>query len=193
MFPHFRALKRFTNTPQAIEALVTQYLLPNTQSGNHPDTHEPPYMVKEITVPNIFICGHSSRDARCGTIGPLLLREFKKQDAGHPHKFRGAQRPSFITQYREPKLSHIKIKSPMPALISHVGGHAFAGNVIVYIPPHWQLPNGTTSPLAGKGIWYGRVEPKHVQGLYKETVVEGRVIKELFRGGVAQGGGMLSL
>lgn len=175
---------------------MTQFLLPDTQSWNHPDTHEP-YTVQKITAPSILICGHSSRDARCGTIGPLLRREFQRQDARHPYNFRGTQRPSFITQASQPAarstFTHIKIKSPKRSLISHVGGHAFAGNVILYIPPYWPLPNGETSPLAGKGIWYGRVEPKHVEGIYKETVVEGRVIKELFRGGVAQGGEILSL
>ena len=64
-------------------------------------------------------------------------------------------------------------------LISHVGGHRFAGNVIVYIPP-----SVTTNRLAGKGIWYGRVKPGHVEGIVEETIVKGRVIGELFRGGI---------
>ncbi|KLJ06659.1 hypothetical protein EMPG_17845 [Blastomyces silverae] len=35
--------------------------------------------------------------------------------------------------------------------------------------------------LAGKGIWYGRVEPRHVEGIVEETVLGGRVISEHFR------------
>jgi (2Fe-2S) ferredoxin len=31
-------------------------------------------------------------------------------------------------------------------------------------------------------IWYGRVEPKHVEGIVKETIGGGRVIQELLRG-----------
>lgn len=38
------------------------------------------------------------------------------------------------------------------------------------------------SPLAGKGIWYGRVEPERVGEVVRETVLGGRVIGELFRG-----------
>lgn len=71
-------------------------------------------------------------------------------------------------------------------MISHVGGHAFAGNVIVYVPPNYTLleKDGVASPLAGMGIWYGRVEPKHVLGILDETVREGNIIGELWRGGM---------
>ena len=64
-------------------------------------------------------------------------------------------------------------------LISHVGGHKFAGNVIIYIPPSM-----IANRLAGKGIWYGRVGPSHVEGIIVETIVKGRVVGELFRGGI---------
>lgn len=66
-------------------------------------------------------------------------------------------------------------------LISHIGGHKWAGNVIIYIPPSFK-----DNALAGKGIWYGRVEPGHVEGIVMKTVLEGKVVKELFRGGIDQ-------
>ena len=71
------------------------------------------------------------------------------------------------------------------ALVSHIGGHKFAGNVIVYVPPGWAAGGGE---LAGRGIWYGRVEPRHVEGIVKETVLGGRVIRELWRGATGLGG-----
>jgi len=70
------------------------------------------------------------------------------------------------------------------ALISHIGGHKFAGNVIVYVPPGQRLEDGSAHPLAGYGIWYGRVEPRHVEGLVRETVLRGRVVEDMFRGGI---------
>ena len=80
-------------------------------------------------------------------------------------------------------------------LISHIGGHKFAGNVIIYQPARWRLgrhePSSTS--LAGTGIWYGRVEPKHVQGVIHETLLGGRVIADLFRGGIDQVGEILML
>lgn len=81
-------------------------------------------------------------------------------------------------------------------LISHVGGHKYAGNVIVYIPPEMTVGSGSESalhPLAGKGIWYGRVEPKHVQGIVDETVLGGRVVTDHFRGGIDREGNILRL
>ena len=70
-------------------------------------------------------------------------------------------------------------------LVSHVGGHKWAGNVIIYVPPRREEEAGSSkrlSPLAGRGVWYGRVEPKHVEGIVKETLIKGNVIKELCRG-----------
>jgi (2Fe-2S) ferredoxin len=84
-------------------------------------------------------------------------------------------------------------------LISHVGGHKYAGNVIVYIPPKMTVRSSgsgsgsTLHPLAGKGIWYGRVEPKHVQGIVDETVLGGRVVTDHFRGGIDRRGNILRL
>lgn len=72
-------------------------------------------------------------------------------------------------------------------LTSHIGGHKYAGNVILYIPPSW-----TDNALAGMGIWYGRVEPGSVEGIVDETAKRGRVIEELFRGGITKEGGSLA-
>jgi (2Fe-2S) ferredoxin len=82
-------------------------------------------------------------------------------------------------------------KGARVGLISHIGGHKFAGNVILYFPPTMKRKDGKGHELAGCGIWYGRVEPKHVEGILKETVAGGRVIKELFRGGIKQGSEIL--
>ncbi len=81
-------------------------------------------------------------------------------------------------------------------LISHVGGHKYAGNVIVYIPPGMTVQTSGEAalhPLAGKGIWYGRVEPKHVRGIVEETVLGGRVVADHFRGGIDRNGDILRL
>lgn len=72
--------------------------------------------------------------------------------------------------------------------ISHIGGHKWAGNVIIYVPPSF-----AKNPLAGKGIWYGRVGPEHVEGIVEKTVLDGKVIKELFRGGIDRSGEIIRL
>lgn len=120
---------------------------------------------------------------RCGIMQPVLHAEFE----------RVLQRKGFSTTGDKDKdtvdaPSHANI-----AAISHIGGHKYAGNVIIYIPPQLRASysSGDTpaiSPLAGKGIWYGRVEPKHVEGIVEETIFKGNVVEEHFRGGIGMNG-----
>ncbi len=122
---------------------------------------------------SILICGHNSRDTRCGILGPLLESEFKQR------VFNPAS-PSYALN---PKSDEESRPHASVALISHIGGHAFAGNVVIYFPKKWR-PMGPSQPstLAGKGVWYGRVEPRHVWGIVEETLKGGRIIEELLRG-----------
>ncbi|OCT45660.1 sucrase/ferredoxin-like family protein Fmi1 [Cladophialophora carrionii] len=98
-------------------------------------------------------------------------------------------------------------------MISHIGGHKWAGNVIIYMPPGFSAdvttsePAGANSPdvsqrasgvrplhpLAGMSIWYGRVEPRHVERIVEQTIFNGKVIRELFRGGLSQRGQLVRL
>lgn len=119
--------------------------------------HLPP--AEPITKPSILICGHGGRDQRCGILGPILQTAFQS------------------TLEREGISADV-------GLISHIGGHKYAGNVIIYVPPSF-----SDNALRGSGIWYGRVGPEQVEGLVKETFTEGRVVVELLRGGVTQDGG----
>ncbi|EFX03927.1 sucrose cleavage family protein [Grosmannia clavigera kw1407] len=78
-----------------------------------------------------------------------------------------------------------KSRTARVGLISHIGGHKFAGNVIIYLPPSLRALDGfTPHPLAGYGVWYGRVEPKHVEGLVLETILRGNVVTDHFRGAI---------
>lgn len=66
------------------------------------------------------------------------------------------------------------------ALTSCVSGHVFAGNVVMSCQKGGS-PFGIDS-LGRKGMWYGRVEPKHVEGIISSTLLGRRVIEELLRG-----------
>lgn len=172
-----------------------------------------PISVADITTPTVLICSHGQRDSRCGVLGPLLHREFAAYIDGEIPERAVAQVGPFAasawtsqptsTTDRDPAAP-----SPIPinvGTISHVGGHKWAGNVIVYVPPNAEAsasthagpgqsqPQPQPHPLAGKGIWYGRVEPRHVQGIVEETVLRGRVIRELFRGGIDGDGKVIRL
>lgn len=141
-----------------------------------------------ITEPTILICGHASRDARCGILGPLLQAEFHAQlaragvrVANDTGGMTAATEGTGCSRETEISSSGAAWKAARVGLVSHIGGHKWAGNVIVYFPAI--VPqNSSLAKLASKGVWYGRVEPCHVEGIVRETVLRGRVIEELCRG-----------
>ena len=152
------------------------------------------YGVQDVKDIMVLVCGHGGRDMRCGLLGPVLQAEFEtalprsgiqvltgpvaiKETAGDGEAQQALETPA-----------DLRAGSPMSTarvgLISHIGGHKFAGNVIIYIPPTMKTASGEAHPLAGCGIWYGRIEPRHVEGIVNETILKGRVIADHFRGGI---------
>ncbi|ANB11929.1 Apd1p [Sugiyamaella lignohabitans] len=109
--------------------------------------------------PLILICGHASRDVRCGVIAPLLVEEFTKVLTEKGLYFDAETNPTGIRV----------------SVSSHVGGHAFAGNVIYH-------PSDSSSAALPASVWYGKVFPHHVQGIVEETILNGRVVQPLLRG-----------
>lgn len=150
--------------------------------------------VRDVNDVMVLICGHGGRDARCGIYGPVLRAEFERllPEAGvrvlkgaEPAEWSGEESEAEQASKEEDEHgSEMGQPTARVGLVSHIGGHIFAGNVIVYIPPSAKLRNGSAHPLAGKGIWMGRVEPKHVQGIIEKTILEGSVIADMFRGGI---------
>lgn len=142
----------------------------------------------------VLVCGHAGRDARCGVMGPVIQEEF--ENALPREGIEVLQGPVPISQQNDKNTGLLNgLKSPKltarTGLISHIGGHQFAGNIIIYIPKKARTATGETHPLAGYGIWYGRVEPKHVEGIVNRTILRGEVIEDLFRGGITQDGDIL--
>ncbi|CAK7216266.1 Altered inheritance of mitochondria protein 32 [Sporothrix bragantina] len=182
----------------AVEALAQGFLLPERLHSAHdgllspihrdrltrrPAVRNLLYGVRE-SIPDVLvlICGHGGRDARCGIMGPVLQAAFERELARVG--FQVEQGPVEIDG--EDSVASAKTSARV-GLISHIGGHKFAGNVIVYLPPSLRTPDGVAAhPLAGYGVWYGRVEPQHVEGLVQETVLQGRVVEDHFRGAINQ-------
>ena len=132
------------------------------------------YLISDV--PTILICSHNTRDRRCGILGPLLNEAFEKYGTSRLHRNLNYLRENKAWDI-DPAYRGIRVTS-----ISHIGGHIWAGNVIVYIPSMYHMADGRKSPLAGRCVWYGRVEPKHVEGIVEETIKKGRIIEELLRG-----------
>lgn len=102
---------------------------------------------------HIYICTHNTRDRRCGVLGQLVVTRMREYLASSPS--RGLQVEVFGC--------------------SHVGGHKFAGNMVIY-RPEWR-----------QGIWYGRICPKDIEIVFKETVYKGRILGSHWRGGLPDG------
>jgi (2Fe-2S) ferredoxin len=92
---------------------------------------------------HVFVCTHGARDERCGLAGPPLIEGF-----------RAALEARGLAQ-------EVAVRAT-----SHVGGHRYAGNVLIY-------PGGD---------WYGYVTPAHVEVLVDQHILAGEIVRELWRG-----------
>ncbi|EGP84064.1 uncharacterized protein MYCGRDRAFT_48604 [Zymoseptoria tritici IPO323] len=196
LLPSFKYIPIIPTDPKGVEDFIRAYLLPLKLHPSYEklSLEQKVHLLRQSELQNSFlgvrpvddilvlICGHGGRDQRCGKMAPILRAEFEeKLRSQNVSVLDGTPGPERSNAPEDPPAARI-------ASISHIGGHKFAGNVIVYIPPSF-----TRNPLAGKGIWYGRVGPEHVEGIVSETILGGRVIKENFRGGVDQDGNVLRL
>jgi hypothetical protein len=129
------------------------------------------------------MCSQKTRDARCGQSAPLLRREFERilRPMGLYRDLHD-ERPGGVGIY----------------FISHVGGHKFSANVMVYRhssalkSPH---ENGTAPAEdeagrevlldanteeegeAAQCIWLARVRPEDCENIVRYTVLQGKVVK----------------
>ncbi|KAL4653347.1 hypothetical protein ACB092_01G296500 [Castanea dentata] len=107
--------------------------------------------VQEVfTGSHVFVCAHGSRDRRCGVCGPVLIEKLKEEIQS-----RGLKNQVFVNA------------------CSHIGGHKYAGNVIIYSP----APDGKIT-----GHWYGYVTPDDVPALLVQHIEKGEIITHLWRG-----------
>jgi len=95
---------------------------------------------------HVFVCVHAARDERCGRCGPPL-------------------RAALLDAVAEAGLGDVAVRAT-----SHVGGHKYAGNVLVY----------------PEGVWYGYVGPADARRIVREHLVEGRILQDLHRGSMLQ-------
>ncbi|TKY63202.1 Altered inheritance of mitochondria protein 32 [Spatholobus suberectus] len=99
---------------------------------------------------HVYVCAHGSRDVRCGVCGPVLIKKLNEEI-----ELRGLKDQISVTA------------------CSHIGGHKYAGNVIIYSP-------GADGKIMGH--WYGYVTPNDVPELLDQHIAKGDVIQRLLRG-----------
>ncbi|KAJ7634660.1 Sucrase/ferredoxin-like-domain-containing protein [Roridomyces roridus] len=133
----------------------------------------------------ITFCSHKRRDNRCAIAAPKLEQAFTTS-----LHHRGWTVDTQLEHIDDPSLEEFAVsvaekearvtetlktaQTAKKALIlynSHMGGHRFSGNCIIY------LPNGAS-------VWYGRVSPHEVDAVVVNTLESGLILPELLRGGV---------
>lgn len=115
----------------------------------------------------VLLCSHQRRDARCGLTAPIIKRELERhlRPLGL-YRDANDERPGGVGIY----------------FVSHVGGHKFAANVLVYRKTAQQM------------IWLARVRPEHCEGIVRYTLLEGKVVHPdtQLRGGFDRSKGLTS-
>ncbi|KAF3893732.1 Sucrase/ferredoxin domain-containing protein [Trichophyton interdigitale] len=145
----------------------------------------------------ILLCSQRTRDARCGQSAPLLRREFERhlRPLGLYRDLHD-ERPGGVGIY----------------FISHVGGHKYSANVMVYRRRDFEWykkeaqkkgqeddddrGDGINGGSEGavQGIWLARIRPEDCEGIIKYTVLKGKVVKPdtQLRGGFDRERGLIS-
>ncbi|KFK27166.1 hypothetical protein AALP_AA8G344000 [Arabis alpina] len=98
----------------------------------------------------VFVCCHGSRDRRCGVCGPSLVSRFREEIELHCPR------------------SEVSV-SPC----SHIGGHKYSGDVIIY---------GLNTNQRVTGHWYGCVTLEDVPLLLEQHINKGEIVDRLWRG-----------
>ncbi|KAI8533613.1 hypothetical protein RHMOL_Rhmol10G0023200 [Rhododendron molle] len=99
---------------------------------------------------HVFVCAHANRDKRCGVCGPVLIEKFQEEI-----ETRGLKDQVFVSA------------------CSHIGGHKYAGNIIIFSPD-------AEGKIAGH--WYGYVTPDDVPEMLDQHIGKGEIIDRLWRG-----------
>ncbi|KAF9892967.1 hypothetical protein FE257_000559 [Aspergillus nanangensis] len=115
----------------------------------------------------VLLCSHRRRDARCGITAPLIKKELERH-----------LRP--LGLYRD--TSDDRPGGAGIFFVSHVGGHKFSANVLVYRRKEQQM------------IWLARVKPEHCEGVVRYTLLQGKVVhpESQLRGGFDRQRGLTS-
>ncbi|KAK2466522.1 hypothetical protein APHAL10511_002164 [Amanita phalloides] len=132
----------------------------------------------------ILLCSHRKRDKRCGIAAPKLEQAFVHYLGLHGWHVDTDIDPAIChdtaledvgqdleRQQNDTLRESLKSERALILFTSHIGGHKFAGNCIIYTPQ-------------GSCIWYGRVTPHEVESIVTSTIIGGVVLPSLLRGGL---------
>jgi len=182
VFPQMRRVRLgadFAASPASARAFVETVVVRGedramTADESESDAKTPggPFASSPLRGAHVFVCTHGSRDARCGIIGPDLVEAFR----------------AAVEADEDPTLaSRVAIRG-----CSHVGGHKYAGNVLVFVPrgglrAEETEPEPEPEPSSGGGAlaaghWLGYVTPEDIPEIVARVVRRGEPVPRLWRG-----------
>jgi Sucrase/ferredoxin-like len=210
LLPAFTIIENVT--PDSVPELITTYI-DNAPTTTTPLNSDPIRRSLPAPLPTasqltsrpsphralILLCSQKTRDARCGQSAPLLRKELERhlRPLG---LFRDLddERPGGVGIY----------------FISHVGGHKYSANMMVYrrpdafgldslqrakldgevCPMPSTVPHEDPDKGAAQCIWLARIRPEDCEGIVKFTVLQGKVVKpeRQLRGGFDRQRGVFS-
>ncbi|KAI9726362.1 MAG: hypothetical protein M1828_001636 [Chrysothrix sp. TS-e1954] len=184
-------------TPSSVPTLLSTIV--SKALTNTTPLHAQPILPLAPTLPTrpcphrylILLCSQKTRDARCGQSAPLLRKEFERhlRPLGLQRDLHD-ERPGGVGIY----------------FISHVGGHKFSANVMVYrraeaagvirddSMEQQNEETGVADLGAAQCIWLARVRPEDCENIVRYTVLQGKVVKpdRQLRGGFDRAKGLVS-
>lgn len=180
------------------DELVSKHISPRVLSGLPPpspkQTELQSFLLPYYAV--ILICSHKRRDKRCHVTADPLIHALTTSIEHLGHSWHvdthGNSEDLLESQAITASDTEETLSSRLKALhaakdddskdkhvgifkVSHVGGHRYAGQVMIW------FPNGVN-------VWYGRVRQEDCEPIIKETLLKGKVITELLRGGLGIAG-----
>ncbi|EJU06196.1 hypothetical protein DACRYDRAFT_19467 [Dacryopinax primogenitus] len=189
IFPDYKMV-RVEEGREGAETLWENALNPDLRLAGKGSEHESKsYLLPYSCV--ILLCSHKRRDNRCHIVAPKLLQAFTSQleyegwqvdhniDENYDDWGDSLESITGLTQDEREMIVEKRLADPerrenKRVLIlrsSHVGGHKYAGNVILAFPTRAM-------------VWYGRVTPHEVASIVKNTITDGKVLPKLMRGGM---------
>ncbi|KIJ37364.1 hypothetical protein M422DRAFT_33712 [Sphaerobolus stellatus SS14] len=186
VFPDFKLVKEVERSQAGAESLWCSSLEPSLNRAGKVECGVQSWPLPYACV--ILLCSHKRRDNRCHIAAPKLQTALTHAltsegyevhtQVEHPmgpplEDIEGSdedREKEFLRRLQEIADSG-ENKKALILMNSHIGGHKYSGNVVIYTPQ-------------GSGVWYGRVSPHEIPAIVKTTICEGKVLPTLLRGGV---------
>jgi glycerol-3-phosphate O-acyltransferase / dihydroxyacetone phosphate acyltransferase len=217
LLPAFKLIHNIhpSNVPQFLTEIVSN--APTNTSPLTPTTSIPSSLpalgpgIPALTIDDcphqavVLMCSQKTRDARCGQSAPLLRKELQRHLTPLGlYRDLHDERPGGVGIY----------------FISHVRGHKYSANVMVYRRPNAfgqddgvEVEKKETNGTKGHGtnggakkdgenrdlgaaqcIWLARIMPEDIENLVRYTILKGKVVKPetQLRGGFDRAKGLMS-